>query len=419
MAPTPTAEELLAYTKVVPRIVKLLQLASLVPVVLAGRFSNSAASRAAKQVARNEEAAKKKADGKQPLEKKEDLDEDDEDLLSYGSPIGFLSLVLLLSSEVIGARGLLQSGSKAEGSIWTLLKGVSRARKSSTQNMGALESGAFLAAEALKPDEAFDAAHSLVMMTALIAAVCGAVMNFVTPFLGRLFGGKPSQASNLLMLANGLLLPILLFYACHSEGLSKVGRAFAGSDQFLQDLQLFLRVGALLAARPNDGLGGTPPLFAALQAASLGASVSVELANGSLLKAISPLVQVAKSGSYAALLPKLIDSSVLTFIVPVSLALGSLTASHLHRSILHLIVMGSLVTVAAPLQLAQSWPTVASTLGLATKPGGLLFFLSGCYALTGSGLMLSGGTISMLAGMVMLQIVIRIHGADALAAAIS
>ncbi|CAE8711584.1 unnamed protein product [Polarella glacialis] len=413
----PTPAQLQAYGKAILRLADLLSLTSLVPVILRGRFNASAslANRAkAEKVRKQQEASTKETSTKEASTKPPSEEQPEQEDVVSSNGLGVLSVLLLIASTVIGSWGVFQpqaSGGKHKasgGSVEALLKALAKGRQGMLTEKSTLDAASFMATESLKPQEAFEAAHCLLMLTALVAALLAALTGIITPLLAKCVAGQ-RQALRPLIMSLALLVPVLAFCIPNQEGLSKVVRSVLGAEGLPEALQLFLRVMALLAADVH----GTPPLFAALQVASLAATLSAQVATGGVAKALVPFS--AQKFAVSALF----DSGAMTLLLPLCVGLIYLAVAHLQKSTLLLTLACMLSVMSSPLALIKGWPVVAAGLEMSVKADGLVRLTSRCYAIIAATLVMSGGTMSMLSGMVTFQAVSRIHGAESLFAAFS
>eukprot|EP00931_Biecheleriopsis_adriatica_P006454 TRINITY_DN107855_c0_g1_i1.p1 TRINITY_DN107855_c0_g1~~TRINITY_DN107855_c0_g1_i1.p1 ORF type:complete len:410 (-),score=86.93 TRINITY_DN107855_c0_g1_i1:105-1334(-) len=405
MLPDVKAEDLQRYKEAILRFSDLMSYASVLPLILAGRFSSS--RRFGRSViaegAKREDDSKEKGDQETPREEAAD-----------GSiPAGLTCLLLLLLSEVLGARSLLlpASGSKGKDSvpqkIAEALKKVQKTYRSQQRSLG--ESGAlaqmgFLVSETLKTPEVFRAAHGVAMLSGLLTALISA---------GQACFSSGGLKGRRVLLAAAILMPTAAFAVVHGETLAKALRTLEGGEGLLSALQLCLRAVALVAAHlPGDEQAGTPAAFVVLQVGSITARLSAEVASGALAQTLVPFRTSPSLGA-------LFDSPLLSLYLPAALALLWLVVAHLQRSSSLVSLAAILGIVSSPVALAIGWPKLAELVGMPGSKAGLISLLSMGYGMLALPTVMSGGAFGMMSVMLVLQALARIHGTDVLSAVLS
>jgi len=260
--------------------------------------------------------------------------------------------------------------------------------------------------EALDKPGAFDAAHSIVMLLALSTVAIAIVSRCFMPAVRCCRrGGVPWRSSA------ALAAPVLLFGALNWQALGKAWRTLQG-EKLLVVLQGPLRAAALIAAAVpsgHDKTDGTPAGYAALQVASLAASLSVEVAQGRLAKSLGAFSQ-------QPMLNAAFDSSLLKYVAPAAIALLWVALVHLQRKPIKMMMAALLSVMSSPVVAALGWERAALSLGLGgslATAKGLTQVLSVLYTVTAVTLFIAGGTISLVSVMVMAQLLVRIHGVEA------
>ncbi|CAK9053289.1 unnamed protein product [Durusdinium trenchii] len=358
MLPNIYPEDLKGFAPAVSRAARLLSVASLGSVVLQGRRSFAAARSV-------------KLTGAGAEEEKE-------------TPLGVAALLMLLAAEVVGGNALLQPAKD-----WPLKQAAQTVQKALQKpQTSMLERAVEIVLEVLKSKQVFAALHSAVMICLLLGALLTAVVGTV------LSGGNQRKASHLAF-GVGLFLPVGFLLCGHATSWSK---ALRPSNDLVTAFEMLLRCAALVVA--NDA---TPSSFAVFQVASLMAKMSAAVATLTLAQDLAPV---------RADWHKLVDSHVAQIWLPILLALLWLLVRHLRSStLLSCAAMLSLLT--SPVALALAWPEAAKLMGLPGKPeAGLTRMVNLLYALTAAASLISEGSMGVLAVMLVLQLLARIHGAE-------
>lgn len=442
------APDVKAYADAISRLSCIFSLASLVPVILESRFGSALTGRHRPRPPPQQDKKdgdrkdkkdadrKEKKDGNDKENKEGNTKEGDsskepaleeEQRTELSEPLGIPSVLLLVASEVAACHDIFfspftaKSKSKAKGgvpgSFGVLLNGMARAQKGTKASQGALEKASTIVVEALNPADAFATAHSLMMLVALSVATVSLLGRFAKAIPEMLERGGQKLLRNVALIA-----AVVIFAACNFEALSKTGRAIM-SENLMVTLQLPLRVAGLIFATPpgpdpeEEGMraGGTPTMFATLQAASLAASLSAGIASGELASAVAPFTQ-------KAFLAAAWDSKAFTLFGPMMLAITWIALMHLQKKPGHLTMAAILSCLSSPVLIASGWPKLATAMGLKTEKEhakGIIQLLSLTYAAGAGSMFVTGGTSTLIAVMFMGQLLVRIFGLETVTALFS
>eukprot|EP00408_Alexandrium_pacificum_P058573 CAMPEP_0171159408 /NCGR_PEP_ID=MMETSP0790-20130122/3024_1 /TAXON_ID=2925 /ORGANISM="Alexandrium catenella, Strain OF101" /LENGTH=418 /DNA_ID=CAMNT_0011623905 /DNA_START=92 /DNA_END=1348 /DNA_ORIENTATION=+ len=410
-------------------------LASVLPVLFECRFGVRLERLNASAQQRGEErpkAAQEKGQQPQQTQKGQQLqgkEEQHEDQKSPPQrewpclPLGFVSVLLFIAAEAVSCWTVFVPSAKAgpkgkgktlDGPLGMLIEASKKAitvveaalkkdRQSGDSWSGSAERITLIVMEALTKGEAFDAVHSISMLVAFLAVTISMVGHYVPPLMKGLFRKGRSPVRRGLF----ALVPVMLFGILQWQSLVKVWKALQAKD-LIPALPGPLRVAALLvAAVPGPGKAPEVPMFAVLQAGSLMASISAEIANGRL-------------PTYMALffhghIPKtMVDSRVMTFLVPTLLALTWVSIVHLRRNKGFLLLAMLASAASSPLLLIHGWKQVAPVLGVTKELAkGLSQVLSVLHVACGLSLLMAGGTLTIMSLMFMGNLLVRIHGYEA------
>eukprot|EP00411_Alexandrium_monilatum_P039764 CAMPEP_0175392092 /NCGR_PEP_ID=MMETSP0095-20121207/32246_1 /TAXON_ID=311494 /ORGANISM="Alexandrium monilatum, Strain CCMP3105" /LENGTH=429 /DNA_ID=CAMNT_0016690663 /DNA_START=29 /DNA_END=1318 /DNA_ORIENTATION=+ len=422
-----------------------MSLASMLSVLLECRFGAKLerlqrASRGGGEVARPAAGpgeVKSKQKGKQqPKEAKKELQEeqqqqqqpqDGEGVTSRewpALPVGAVSILLFMAAEVVACwsmfapsakagRGPKAKAEAAEDPLGVLVEAVKagvkkadaakkRERPGDVNMVSSMERLVAVASESLTQREAFDAAHAMVMLVALLAVLISMLGRVVQPAVSGLFrGGRALPPRGTLV-----LVPLGLFGLLQWQSLAKTWKALQ-AEQLLPSLPRPLRIAALLLATPpQPGKAPEVPMFAALQAGSLVATISAEIAAGRFAVYIAHF-------SNDALLKAMVDSRVMAFLAPTMLALLWVSFVHLRRRKGFMMLAAVFSAVSSPAVVITCWKAAAPMLGHAEDPAaGLVRVLSIVHLVCGLSFFMAGGTITILSAMALGNLLVRIHGAD-------
>lgn len=286
--------------------------------------------------------------------------------------------------------------------------GRSKGKKASKEALSGYVGQAFHSiTTVLANADAFAAAYGLATVAALASAL--GLVTYLT--INR--QGVTKTAHNVF---TGLLmaLPVATLCGTHVEILTKAWKALL-NDKLIGAAYLPLKVLALLFARPpteeaSEDRMSTPGLFSALQAASLTAVLSADIARGSLGVAI---LDFWKSPRFM-----MIDSELFTSAVPICVGLGWLSIVHLQRRPASLFLCMLLTIVASPLVISAAWPKAGEFFGLASAnqvgPEHLSPFISVAFAMIVAMVCFSGGSMGLVVVMGLGQLLMRAHGIEAL-----
>lgn len=396
------APNLKPFAEAITRIGDLFSLASLIPVLLECRFGGS---RIRHTELLQEKQQEQQKEGKPPAQSE-----------WPSLPLGIPSTLLFLASEALACRGIFvtsaQAASKSKSSVGgplgTFLKGITKGQQvvKSKAAAGTLDKMSTIVVVSLDQPGAFDAAHGIVMLVSLGTVIIALLGRLAWPMMKQL-GRRGSGASLLWVIA--LTAPVLLFGFLRWQAVMKAWKVLRG-ERMLANLQAPLRAAALIAAaRPVPGeAGGTPALFASLQAASLASAISAELASGSLATAIEPFFK-------KPLLTAVFDSAACQLLVPTLLALIWMSVVHLQKQPGQLALAALLSVASSPMLLAMGWGKVAAALGVSSliaAEKSLTQIVSVIYAVVGASLFFSSGTITLMSVAFVVQLLMRIHGVE-------
>jgi len=419
MAQLPSNTEAKPYVDAIRRLSQLLCLASLIPVIGECRFARLHSHR--KPVEEKQKADSPKAKAKAGEAAKAGKAEDDDEQLAASSqqvaPLGVLSVLFLVASEVSLCWELFTpSKKKASGPMGAIVTAVKSSveglgKQSKSKKAGMLD-GAFGLVQTVMSDvNVFASIHGLAMLAVLVIVFCY-VLQFLVTRPGK------SWKSTIGSVGKGLflLVPVAIFGAAHSEKIIKVSRALA-TEKLLDTLWLPLRCLGLLCAHPPQAEhGGTPGLFAGFQVASLFGMISCELVSGSQgwVRAIHSF---ANNPQLSGALIDLVDNPLLSGMAPMCIALVWLYYAHLSRRGGALLISVLCCCACQPVLLAMGWPKAAALLQLGTKmtgPAQLINIISVAYAMVFMMAILMGGTLSFVGACALAHLLTGIHGIEAL-----
>jgi len=427
-----------AYTDAIKRIDMLLSLASMIPILFASRYGSRARGAhilPEPEADQADQTGNAKNAEQQPRPRK--------DTRARSLPLGVPSLLLLALAEVIACRSTvlpeswLDQGNKPKAKSKTkdkpntdipfkqFLKGIGKGRRR-IEKKGSEEGLAWMVQEALGSIDAWGAVHGLAMIGALIATAVSLLGHHASAAMSQK-GGK------ILSLVEPLIILLLacLFATLRSATLQKTFKLMM-SDGVLDVLRIPLRtIGLFLANPPEDKdngndaqvvgpasastQGGTPSAFAMFQVASLAAAISAVIAGGETAQGVAKL----SGKTWADFLSGAVwtDNVLIGSMLPLALAMMWLAGQHLRHAPGLLILASSMSIIASPVALTTAIPLVANALGIQWKDHAHLAkimsnWLSLAYAMTVGSLILSGGTLCLLAGMLVLQILVRVHGPE-------
>lgn len=333
----------------------------------------------------------------------------------HALPIGIVSVVLLIISELLGCYDLFKFSAKGAGRFNALVKASKKALDevssstggSSKKSAGGLGS-VFLAT-------ASKVINGVMSTDEISDAVCGLVMCLgLAVILGLLCHAAFARTKRQRMVhCAACALPLLLFGRSQAELAGKFWKGFV-AEKIAGALRLPLRSAALVLANPcevaEDGtdVGGTPASFAVMQVISLVASLSGDVVSGRVGRALAQF----RSNPWEP--TAFFDSDGVAVVLPVLLSILWLSWVHLRNKPGSLSIAALMSTAVSPLVLAAWWPVVAKWLGQKGSPEALVSLLSLLFAGEIMALFLSGGTVCLLAGMGMLHMLSAIHGMEAL-----
>lgn len=358
-------------------------------------------------------------------------------------PLGMLSILLFMASEAISAMELFRPVAAAGAkngktaaprgplpAIMAAIRKGTRPTKKKPTASGLLSQALAVATEILSDAAVFEAVHGVLMLLALWVVLASLLSTNVFGFANignRVFGypstGRSSSSSSKSFGGVMLGFPIVLWMALRTENLAKVWRALV-SEKLATAAQLPLRVASLLLATPptpakeSETLGqsgeaiprqgpfGTPGLFTALQVGCYVTRITHVVASGRA----SQMVAAFQSNPSAA---TLVDSEVLSVLVPILIALLWASYVHLHRRPGSAVLAMLLTGAASPGAVGYAWPLVASRLGVAGKPPqAVLKVFTTLYAFTGLGTFLCGGSFTIIGVMLGVQLLVKMHGME-------
>jgi len=330
-------------------------------------------------------------------------------------PVGIVSVVLLIMSELLACHDLFKASAKGTGRFNDLIKASKKAVEeisastggSSKKSAGGLGSVFLNTASkvingVMSTEENSEAVCSLLLLLGL--AVLAGLICYST-----ISGTKRPRLVQFAACA----LPVIFFGRSRAELAGKFWKGFV-AEKVAAALRLPLRCAALVLANPcevsEDGtdLGGTPASFAMMQVVSLVASLSGDVVSGRVGGA---LAQFEKNPWE----PKaFFDSEGVALVLPTLLTIIWLCWIHLGSKPGSLSLAALMATAVSPLVLAKWWPVVAKWLGQKGTPEALASVLGLLFAGEVMALFLSGGTVCLLAGMGMLHLLSAIHGMEAI-----
>jgi len=336
--------------------------------------------------------------------------------------VGFCSAVLLLASEVLRNMDLLSARGtgKKKGKLEALLAGVKKGKAAVKPGVGSIQNVTAAVVAALSSDDAFHAAHAVLMITAAAMVLGGTVMHGAMSALGS------SRGRRNCMLLVGLACPLALFAFYQQALLSKASKALAAED-VPRMLHWPCRLAALvLAASPADSQGqgqgggaGTPVAFVALQAASMLASFSAEIARGDNQGLAASVTRIFKEpAKWSAHL----DAVAYEAFVPMLAVLIWLTVVHLSRDLRAMVVTSFLTVATSPVAISIGWPQVAAAMGIAAKKNpadALLQTTPIALSAVAVAVFLAGGSLSMLGCTLTAQFLLTRFGPENVAAVFS
>jgi len=384
--------EIRAFAEVISRIGDLLSLASLLPVIFACRFGDLRTRHI-------------------PASQKKEQDQQRSGLPRV--PLGLLSTVLLLAAEALGCRGVFfvtkgKGKASAGGPMGALVAGVTKGYKTvrTTKGLGFLDRVSTLVVITLDQAKAFNAAHGIAMLVALLTVSTAILGRLAFPVMKRFGRGACTFILQLVMLT----VPAFLFGVLRWRTLTKAWKVISG-EKTLADIRLFLRAAALIASTGpgSDEDGGTPAMFMVLQASSLVCSLWANLASGSVSSAIEPFFN-------KPLLVAVMDGPAMIVIFPAVLALVWVVVVHLYHKPGPFMLTTIISASASPVVLASYWASVASNLGLSSSLApekSLSQVTSIVYTLVFSSTYFAGGTVTFISTILMVQLLLRIHGVEA------
>lgn len=404
-------DDLRAYAPSMERLSGIFALASLVPVIFATRLDWRSQSRA---------DMKRAAEGKSKEDAQKEAKQDEEEEEERSRGIGIPCILLLAAAEVLGSLDVFTPAlpkaaakGKAKGVVAAagfeaVLKGLEKGKKAMKPGAGSVDNAIAYIVALLESPEAFNAVRCIATTTAC-AIVLFSMFFKILPSLPSHLRNLRSNGRRTVLAVVGIGWPIFMFVWFQKGLFLKVSKALAG-EQLLPTLRLPCRALALIfAALPGEqARGGSPATFVALQVGSLAATVSAQLVEGEFHNA---LALFKKSPVQDAI----IDPSLHVFLVPTMLVILWLLGWHLQKNISNLALASMLSCASSPLALAKGWPLVCDALGVhggTTKVAvaNLIRMSSITFSATGISLVLASGTQGILACMVMLQVLLRIHG---------
>jgi len=423
----PSAMEAKPYVETVRRLSLLFSLLSICPVIAGCRFNRPLPDRKISDESRKRmkeaKAAKAKAAGK-PVAAKADAEEEEDEEVEESEaaavlraqtppPLGVLSVVLLIASELCQCWELFApivwKAKKATGPVAVLVETVKKAGASiltakDYKKKGVMENAFAFIQGALSQSHILASVHGLVMLILLVICLC-----YVLQFMVLRPGKGMKYQAMVIFRGAALFLPVAIFGVAQSETILKVFKALAYSD-VLDAMWLPLRAAALLCATPPQANEkGTSGYFAAFQVASLFGLISCELITDShgIVKA---LIDFHARPNPA----KLLGSPVLSILAPMVISIVWLYFTHLSRRPNALFFAVMCCCLSQPALLSAIWPKVALTLGMgkASDPAKLVNFLSVLYSGSFMMAILTGGTFSFVGFAVMSHLFSGIHGIE-------
>jgi len=199
-----------------------------------------------------------------------------------------------------------------------------------------------------------------------------------------------------------VLVVLTIFVVLHIDVLAKGFTVLAGA-KIIGRLQLPLRIaGILCATRPTEA-GGTPAMFAALQAASLAIKWSTLVASG----AVGELSQELHVKPWSDVV---FDREVFSVVVALFIGLLWLFVTHLRLD--HpaaLLLAAGLASLSTPPVISQAVPNL-QRLGLPSDPESALSIVNAGLLMTVLATFFAGGPLWFCSGMLLLRILGSIHG---------
>mmetsp|Transcript_19899 Transcript_19899/g.43209 ORF Transcript_19899/g.43209 Transcript_19899/m.43209 type:complete len:394 (-) Transcript_19899:261-1442(-) len=381
MAAAASGNSMEALLPVVERLADLLAFASFVPVLLSYRLSTGQRRR----------RPRKNQENNAPL--------------SAYVGVGLVCLVLLLLSEIFGSwefvKLMLKGGqgklaTKLQALLQSIKEGASKTKMKSTSGM--VEKAATVVILTLNSDLGYDVATSFVAIVAILIAMVCSLISGVRRLVDE------SSARRNATLAVGILWPLGAFCYFYKEDLKKAALAVP-SDGLPEILQLVFRVAALILANRREG--STPTGFAALQAASLLASVQAVLLKGTL---VGSYTAAQKQGFAEFLLSNPMFTST---IFPSALAIAWLYVCHMSDSLTAITLCAVATAISSPPILAWGMPQAQLLLGLSSKSAGpalLTEIVSLLYMGTTVLIVITGGTQSVLVITLLGQALVQFTG---------
>lgn len=402
------------WLEAISRLGSLLYLASLIPVVIECRFSHfrrpAVPEKAEEKEASDKSASAAGAEAAAPPAAKSTV-------LGLACPLLLAASELMSSYELFLELPARKPGRKSStatsgggGTMLTaLLRGIDAAKGVATghRGNGFVNQGAAVVTTALAAPDAFAAAHAMVILLALATTVGHVAMN---------------QRLRIRSLAGVVLLVAFLgvLGGLQQELLQKVWKGLL-ADKIVAALRLPLRAAALLAAElpaVDPEKGGTPGVFAALQLGSLLSMISTEVVGEKLALTVNKLlVKLRTASSGAAIVGALVDSPVLTTLLPLALAAIWLSVTHLNRRPGSLMLAALVSMLASPLAFTVGWPKLAAFLQLPPSQAGpepIVQMITLLYTSTTLLFLLTGGTTSFICGMLASHAFVSLHGLEKL-----
>lgn len=445
-------EEAKTYVEAITRIGDLMALASMLPVLFECRFGQKIDRLSAETKARKEarlleaqkqqgKEARKEAKKAEKEAKKAEKQEEDQEASPAAAwptlPLGFTSVCFFILAEVVSCWKIFVPSAKAaadaakgkgkavgiEGPLGLLIEAVKKATKmveaalkkgkksgEEVSFSSSAEKSILVVMESLASREAFDVAHTLLMLVALLAVMTSMLGHYVLPAWKSLCKEGRSQFRCGLC----VLVPVVVFGVLQGPSLLKVWKALQAQD-LLPSLPRPLRVIALIsAAAPGPGKAPELPMFAVLQAGSLMATISAEIARGRLAQYLAVFVHSDNLWKTA------MDSRVMTFLVPTLLAAVWVCIVHLRKNKGFLFVAMLASMASSPILIIKFWPKAAPHLGVHKDLAmGLVKVLSVLYVTISFSLLAAGGTLTILSVMFLGNLLVRIHGHEAFAGLLS
>eukprot|EP00747_Dinoflagellata_sp_TGD_P031521 gnl/TRDRNA2_/TRDRNA2_135339_c0_seq1.p1 gnl/TRDRNA2_/TRDRNA2_135339_c0~~gnl/TRDRNA2_/TRDRNA2_135339_c0_seq1.p1 ORF type:complete len:393 (+),score=60.16 gnl/TRDRNA2_/TRDRNA2_135339_c0_seq1:78-1256(+) len=378
---------------VVKRLECMFALLSLMPVVSDIRFSH---------FRREMDRVREKAPAEKDAKKDEKATEKPE--AKSSTPTSILSIfgvACLLASELLGIHELFRvpldkSSKKATGMFPIFAQSIRKANARVKPSMALQEKALTLVNVALEPPEAFAATHGLCMTIALSC------------ILGMQGWQWISKAGAMKALATLVYAAIfILFFVGQRETLGQVLSHFVNA-KLLFPTRMALRSAAIISCGDTSGSNNSSsPGFAIFQTVSLVAAACTAVSN--------PNVVTAASALFRSPLETSMDNLALQQLGPLVLAVLWMFGTQLWTNMGSMITVLGLSSLVSPKMIAKAWPAMAGMLGSSAlgSATALLQILTVCYVVMALLVIFCGGTIAIVSGMFLLQVLAAIHGLEA------